>query len=261
MKMVKASDYLLKEPFGRTICHVGWQRDRAISKRLTDLECWLTFQGSGQMNIDGTEYIVKPGFFVLMRPGHYYDCKQDDQNPLGVNYIHFDGPRNWISEQFNKPLYLENTGFVDTIMSKIQTAWKQNKFGLSQQWLFCLLQELGQNKDLPKDKEAVSKIQECIRWISERDSLPQVNECAAFCHWCPSHFSRVFTQVIKKTPIEFLLDEKIQRAKYLLIETQHSIKQIAEQLGYNDIYFFSRQFKNRTQVSPLQFRKKPTKQT
>ena len=41
---------------------------------------------------------------------------------------------------------------------------------------------------------------------------------------------------------QFLLHSRIETAKYLLAETQAPIKSIARQLGYRDVFFFSRQF-------------------
>jgi AraC-like DNA-binding protein len=53
----------------------------------------------------------------------------------------------------------------------------------------------------------------------------------------------------------YALQCRTAAARKLLGETDLSIKTIAEQLGYNDVYFFSRQFRKNTGVPPAQYRR------
>jgi AraC-like DNA-binding protein len=48
---------------------------------------------------------------------------------------------------------------------------------------------------------------------------------------------------------------RMDRARILLQETASSIGQISDELGYQDVGYFSRQFKQRTGRSPLDFRR------
>jgi AraC-like DNA-binding protein len=45
------------------------------------------------------------------------------------------------------------------------------------------------------------------------------------------------------------------RARELLLTTDQSIKEISFQLGFDSIYYFSRFFKQKTGMSPSEFRK------
>ena len=49
---------------------------------------------------------------------------------------------------------------------------------------------------------------------------------------------------------------KIERAKYLLTENDRPVKEVAEMLGFEDAFYFSRMFKKYTGVSPQAFRNK-----
>jgi two-component system response regulator YesN len=55
--------------------------------------------------------------------------------------------------------------------------------------------------------------------------------------------------------INYLTDIRIQRAKELLQSTNAKIKQIGEAVGYSNIYYFSRVFKNKTGITPVLYRK------
>ncbi|XEC95735.1 helix-turn-helix domain-containing protein [Paenibacillus tarimensis] len=65
-------------------------------------------------------------------------------------------------------------------------------------------------------------------------------------------------QVFKKyagTNIQHYLHElRTQRAKHLLHNTRKSVKEIAEEIGYQDPYYFSRMFKKIEGISPQHFR-------
>jgi AraC-like DNA-binding protein len=56
------------------------------------------------------------------------------------------------------------------------------------------------------------------------------------------------------TPAEFVIRARIQRAQTLLAFSGHSVKQIADMLGYADAFCFSHQFTARTGTSPSAFR-------
>jgi len=56
------------------------------------------------------------------------------------------------------------------------------------------------------------------------------------------------------SPHAYLLQCRATSARRLLGETDLPIKSIAQQLGYRDVYFFSRQFRQMTGVPPAVYR-------
>ncbi len=76
--------------------------------------------------------------------------------------------------------------------------------------------------------------------------------------YSPDHFGRVFHKVLGCAPKIYLMNARIERARHMLSETGHTVKEIAHELGYNSPYFFSRQFKQVTGVSPVEYRKSAT---
>jgi transcriptional regulator GlxA family with amidase domain len=55
-----------------------------------------------------------------------------------------------------------------------------------------------------------------------------------------------------------MIRRRIQRAATLLSESSLTISQIADAMGYRDVYFFSRQFKQKMGQSPRTYRSGPT---
>ena len=69
------------------------------------------------------------------------------------------------------------------------------------------------------------------------------------------HFCRRFRQVFHAAPIDWLRRERITHAKHRLLESRDSIKEVAEEVGYNDAFYFSRDFKRYTGRSPSDYRR------
>jgi len=68
------------------------------------------------------------------------------------------------------------------------------------------------------------------------------------------HFSRVFEKITGQRPQEWIIAARLTRARQLLAETGLTVSQIAEALGFRDVFFFSRQFTQRTGQTPTAYR-------
>ncbi len=82
----------------------------------------------------------------------------------------------------------------------------------------------------------------------------RVVELAQLSGMSESHFSRQFKASLGTSPIDWLRRERIHQAKRRLIESDDPVKEIARQVGYHDQFFFSKDFKKMTKLTPTQFR-------
>ncbi len=72
----------------------------------------------------------------------------------------------------------------------------------------------------------------------------------------PDYLSHVFSEKTGESLTVFILNERIKKAKELLLLSQKSIRDIALLSGFPNISYFSRQFKSITGKTPQEFRKK-----
>lgn len=68
-------------------------------------------------------------------------------------------------------------------------------------------------------------------------------------------FRKLFAEESGVSPAHYRILRRIDRAKTMLMEGHIPLKSIAEQLGYCDVYFFARQFKQVTGDTPSRFRR------
>lgn len=82
----------------------------------------------------------------------------------------------------------------------------------------------------------------------------QLAEVAAICNLSTNSFCRFFKKVTAKRFFTFLNEYRIQKASELLVQTDQTVAYIASVCGFNDLSYFSRQFKRFKDMSPTRFR-------
>lgn len=73
-----------------------------------------------------------------------------------------------------------------------------------------------------------------------------------------SNFIAKFKALSRYTPMEYLTEIRIEKAKEMLIDTQNSISVIAQDCGFFDCSHFTSTFKKKTGTSPMRYRKNNT---
>lgn len=68
------------------------------------------------------------------------------------------------------------------------------------------------------------------------------------------HFSHLFKQSIGTAPYQYLLQQRVERAKQLLKQTEQSIMEIALECGFNSHSHLSKQFRQFTGMTPKVYR-------
>ncbi len=81
-----------------------------------------------------------------------------------------------------------------------------------------------------------------------------VGDLAKLLNLSHDYFSRIFRNTYGKSPRAWLLKQRLLYASILLKESTSTITQIANKLGYPDIYLFSRQFHRFFGVCPKKWR-------
>ncbi|RED76424.1 response regulator [Cohnella phaseoli] len=69
-----------------------------------------------------------------------------------------------------------------------------------------------------------------------------------------SYLSRLYKQMTGRGLREYVLDLKLEKAQYMLLESDMKVQNIAQAVGYQSSLAFSRFFKSQTQMTPQEYR-------
>lgn len=83
----------------------------------------------------------------------------------------------------------------------------------------------------------------------------QVQFYAGLLNKSPKTISNIFSLYSKKTPLQIIQERVITEAKRLFYYTDKSVKEIADDLGFEDVAHFSKFFKNCTSQNPSELKK------
>jgi len=263
LKVIPSSDC------DRFRCPPGWYRSRSDSERLQDQELWLVWAKRGTMKTKQGEIDLHPGVCVWMRPGRIYDARQDENDCLGLTYVHFKFQDKELNSRHSFPEFYDlwDLNYIDSITHRIVDIMGQHEVHPEMQQvanslLSGLLLDLTNNFYQRDAKQArqVSRhqkvlMQQIARYIHDTvDSTYTVADLARKAGYSLAHFSSLFKKVTGQTVESMIIRARIDKAQQLLRWSDLSIGQIADETGYRDVYFFSRQFKLKTGKTPSEYR-------
>ena len=80
-----------------------------------------------------------------------------------------------------------------------------------------------------------------------------VSSMANYCKLSESYFSHMFKERMGLSPMQYLNNQRMEKAKDFLLSNTMTISNIAHLVGFDDPLYFSRVFKKYTGVSPQMY--------
>lgn len=100
-------------------------------------------------------------------------------------------------------------------------------------------------------RHSLREIEEYIQ--AHLDQNIALTELAAVAHLSEFHFARLFKQTTGLPPHQFVIHQRVERAKQLISEGRLSLAQIAIDVGFSDQSQLNRHFKRLVGVTPKRF--------
>lgn len=119
-----------------------------------------------------------------------------------------------------------------------------------------LLDALMSSKEQARGPSAEQQLVErAMAWLGrDRSVLPSATQLAAAIGVSREHLSRAFRRAMDVSPYDFILNDKIERARVMLQDQSRPIKLISRDLGFSSPVQFATVFRHRTGRSPRAYR-------
>ena len=71
-----------------------------------------------------------------------------------------------------------------------------------------------------------------------------------------NYISNIFKKYVGMSVVNFIKEVKVDRAKILLLDKNRKVKEISECLQFSDAEYFTKIFKEKTGITPTEYRSK-----
>lgn len=121
-------------------------------------------------------------------------------------------------------------------------------------WAGRALRTLIEAENLYLKKQFPSVLNRAMYYVQGNYDKPlQLTDVADFCRISSGYLSRLFSEHLGFSFIDYLTSVRMKVAEELLIENRCSVKEIAYSVGYQDPNYFSRIFRKQKGISPTSY--------
>ncbi len=261
-EVAAAGRFQITLPVGIIRCEPVWEFK---PYRLTDFLLWCVLDGVGTAWVKEREMPLRPGTCLVLEPGSALTATHDPKRRLRVFYLHAD-----IFDAQGRPLdgatlalpplpvVVHDLTIFEPLARQVVeghaagTDAGRLKVNFALRLALLQIHEAAQAHATRSDGSRLAAV---LLAVKETPGLAwPVPELADRAGLSVSQTARRIRELTGLSPREFVIRARVERARRLMEESTMSLKQIAESLGYSDVYFFHRQFKTVAGVTPGRWR-------
>ncbi len=175
-----------------------------------------------------------------------------------VIYFDFEADDN---DEAVRPFLVNVGGFsgLKSVFSDSEHKWRQRRaesFSACLSDFYKIISLLIRHEERYSNTASYEKISDALLYLHAHytDEDFKIGTLAKISGISMRYFEMLFSDRMKTSPKEYVLLLKITLAKELLLNKKNTVTSVAQQLGFNDIYHFSRVFKKKTGYTPTQYR-------
>ena len=226
-----------------------------------DYYMMYVIKGSMDIQFDDYEGAICAGDLLIMRPGTIYCYSSVKGSGLNYLWLHFTG--------FNAEKIIEDIAIplnkichCGNIVSVIES-WKRmcTEFIINDEHFEKTTASIFNEISIAfsraiNNKREKNRLLNSITYIHENyQQKINMEHLASMENLSLSHYRALFTQMFGESPVEYIISRRIEAAIQMLENSDKTLSEISALSGFNDVYYFGRQFKRKIGVSPGRYRK------
>ncbi|CAM4363890.1 two-component system response regulator YesN [Paenibacillus endophyticus] len=150
-------------------------------------------------------------------------------------------------------LNLTRTGSIEDLLQNLQEAATLEELMSSSK--AAVLHWIKQNQASQAREDGMTLIEKAKKYIENHyHNDLGMDEVSEYVDLSTSHFCTLFKQVSGYTFLEYLTQQRMEKAKYILRHTDVKVYQVAPLVGYHDPRYFTQVFKKITGQTPSEYR-------
>ena len=234
--------------------------------------------GEAAIQDEETAYQLLQGQAFIHAPNHFHNVKPDHAN-TNVVVIGFGGELSALYAVAGKLLEFTPLAktFMRAIVSEARRAFAgppnrvyQYKIDLKEnappfamqsiknclESLFLTLLGNPAPEPEPEGETRSAAARQIFEYLNENIGAKLSLQALAYkIGYSPAYLQRLFKEATGTSILQYFIGMKIERAKQLISEDKYTLAEIAELLGYDTPQYFSKQFKDITNMSPADYGK------
>ena len=229
----------------------------SFGKNLAHNELIFHFTGNSKVYFGDNVFDIVPNTIRFLPKGctSRYDVERQEYG--ACIFVAFDTDRKISENAFI--IHNPYTQKLGQLFKRMFSTWVSKNDGYYFECisiLYKIFTEIQKKDYIPESQ--YNAIKPAIEYIEKHflDKKIAAEDLCSCCNISYNYIKKLFIKKFGVPPIKYSIQLKINYACDLLQSGDYTISQIARNCGYNDIYFFSRQFKEYVGLSPTEFVKK-----
>lgn len=235
---------------------------------------WLffyTYEGSGVIRGKTGSMVVNPGSATLLSPGLTHDYGTNRETGFWKFYwAHFHPWQHWHSFLLQWPqqhslrtIMVDNNEKHEIIKINLgkmcdyqltgDPFWEFSAMNSLECALIAIIQAQQDGISNALDNRIADTIHFIGQNLSSKLTLYKLSEISTL---SLSRFCHLFTKEMGIAPLQYIIEQRLAKAHYLLESTNLSIKEICRLVGFSSNSYFTRTFTKYTNFSPTHYRQK-----
>ena len=224
-----------------------------------------TTGGCGEASVEGEKYLLKPQTLMIFPKGSHHGYRTQKGGRWVFYWMHISGAHcsAMLSHLIRECGCCLNMSCGEKIVSCVEalisSALHHDEYDLfSAQQVSDMLFEVMREICLPRGEKRIRRdaVRRAIELMEKNYDRPlMIGEIAAQLYLSEEHVIRMFKKETGLTPHRYIRQLRINRACIYLEQSDMSIAQIAQSVGYQSVSSFVAQFRHSCGVTPGEYRR------
>ncbi len=235
--------------------------------------------GEAQITVRGKTYFAQKGDILLYRPHEVHGGKSIGKSSYKTLIYRMDfSDEAYHHEQLKKKMGYINKfsssenrklrNLLEALLDEYSQPSSQRNIILVKSHLLEVFKVINEYLDAKRRKTPIRSLKKTDSFKAEiclksKEYMEQhysekllLEDIASHLSLSASRFSHIFKEYAHQSPMEFLIQYRIEKAKELLRDSDYTVTRIGSEVGFSQTSYFIRAFHRLEQITPARYRQK-----